>query len=133
VRDVADDVEPADPFLFEEGDGVGLRLGEHRHQHVGPGRLLLAGAEDVVHRPLDHARERQRRLSPLAVLLRQRFDLAFEKSLELLAEPSHRAAAVLDDVGGLLVAEQREQEVLERGELVPATGRVVERPADGGL
>ena len=133
VRDVADHVEAADPLLLQEGDRVRLRLGEERHQHVGAVGLGLPGPEHVVDRALDHARERQRRLRPLAILLGQRLDLLVEEVLQLADEARDRAAAVLDDVAGLLVHHQREQQVLEPGELVSAVGRVVERVPDRGL
>ena len=83
MRDVADHVQPADSLFLQEGDRVRLGLGEHGHQHVGAVGLLLAGAEHVVDRPLDDAREGQRRLGPLAVLLGQRLDLLVEERLQL--------------------------------------------------
>ncbi len=133
VRDVADHVEAADPLLLQEGDRVRLRLGEERHQHVGAVGLGLPGPEHVVDRALDHARERQRRLRPLAILLGQGLDLLVQEVLQLADEARDRAAAVLDDVAGLVIDHQREQQVLEPGELVPAVGRVVERVPDRGL
>ena len=113
-----------------------LGLGEHRHQHVGAGGLGLAGPQHVVDRALDDAREPQRRLRALAlVVLGQRPSslASSEERLQLArCRRVHRAAAVLDDVGGLLVVEQRQQQVLEPGELVPAPGGVVQRLPDGG-
>ena len=47
--------------------------------------------------------------------------------LELLAQPLDRAAAVLDHLGRLLVRQQRQQQVLEGREFMPARGRVVRR------
>ena len=133
VRDVADHVEPADPLFLQEGDRVRLRLGEERHQHVGAVGLGLPGPEHVVDRALNHARERQRRLRALPIVLRQGLDLLVEEALQLADEAGDRAAAVLDDVAGLLVDHQREQQVLEPGKLVPAVGRVIERVPDRGL
>ncbi len=57
MRDVADDIQPANPFFLQEGDRMGIGLGEHRHQHIGTRRLGLAGPQNMVDRPLDHTRE----------------------------------------------------------------------------
>ena len=133
VRDVADHVQPRDPLFLQERDGVRIGLREHRHQHVRPRGLRLAGAEHVVDRALDDARERQRRLRSLALRFGQRLELRLQERLQLAAEPRHRPAAVLDHLGGLLVAQQREQQVLERGELVTPAGRVLQRVSDRGF
>src|SRR5207244_698091 len=57
VRDVVDDVQARDALLLQEIDGVGILLAEDRHQHVGPGDLLLAGGLHVQDGALDHALE----------------------------------------------------------------------------
>src|SRR6185312_3321719 len=102
-------------------------------QHVGAARLLLARPQHVVDRALHDARERQRRLGPLAVLVGQRLDLLVEVLLELGDEAGDRPAALLDHFGRLVVDHQREQQVLEPRELVAALGGVVERVPDGRL
>ena len=134
VRDVADHVQPRDPLFLEER----ARRANRARRTSPPARsaptaCALPAPEHVVDRALDDARERQRRLRPLALRLGQRLELGLQERLQLAAEPRHRPAALLDHVGGLLVVEQRQQQVLERGELVTAPGRVLQRVPDGGF
>lgn len=45
---------------------MALALGEHRHEHIGPGHLLAAGRLDMDDRALDHALEAGSRLGIVA-------------------------------------------------------------------
>ena len=118
VRDVVDDVEARHAALVQEIDGVRLLLPEDRDQHVGAGDFLLARGLDVQDRALDHALES---LRGLRVGIRVRS----EARRVLLDEVRQNAtqlveidAAGLQDLGGRRVVEHREQQVLDRDELV---------------
>jgi len=92
---------------------VALALGEDRDQHVRPGHLLAAGRLDVDHGALDDALEAGGRLGILVAfadqVLQLRFEIGGQAAAQLvevdIAGPHHR--------GGVLVVDQRQQEVLE--------------------
>ena len=154
MRQVTHDVEAGDALFVEEEDRVRLGLGEHRHQDVRTGGLRPAGADHVVDGALDDPGKPQGRLrAPITivvvfvrrgsrslsrvvdvgVLRGQGGDLLVEEALQLFAHAGDRAAAVFDDVGGLLVVEQGQQQVFQPGKLVFSAGRVLERLPDGPL
>jgi len=114
VRDVAHDVEARDALLLEERHRLRIGLRHDGHEDVRAVGLAPPGAEDVVHGPLDHPRKAERRLGArLALVFGDDSDLLVEVGLELATQARQVPAAVLDDVGRLLVAEQRQQQVLE--------------------
>ena len=62
VRDVVDGIQPGHIVKLQEVNGVRLALGEHCHQHIGPGYLLAARRLDVDDGALHDALEADRRL-----------------------------------------------------------------------
>ena len=133
VADVVDRVVAGHVLLLQEVSGMALALGEDRDQHVGAGHLLAAGGLHVDHGALDHALEAGGRLAVLAAVgdqvLQFGFQIAGQIALELLgvdvARPHHR--------GRVLVVDQREQQMLERGVFVVALVGERQRPVEGLL
>ena len=99
---------------------MALALGEDRDQHVGAGHFLAAGRLDVDHRALDDALEAGGRLGILGAIGDQIVELGFQISDETAAQLVQIDVARPHDRGGVLVFDQREQEVLERGVFVMA-------------
>ena len=118
VRDVVDDVEARHAALVQEIDGVRLLLAEDRDQHVGAGDFLLARRLDVQDRALDHALEALRRLRVGVRVRRQPRRVLADEIGQHAAQLVEVDAAGLQDFGGRRVVEHREQQVLDRDELV---------------
>ena len=98
--------------------------------------LVAPGSEKLVDRPLDHAREAQGWLGPQLPLItcatcsvvgRQAGQRTGEKILQLRTHARRLAAALADDLSGLLVVEQGEQQVLKARKLVSPTGGILQR------
>jgi hypothetical protein len=119
VRDVVHDVQAGDALLVQEVDRVGVLLAVDRHQDVGAGDLLLARRLDVQDRALDDALESERGLGiDLAGAGDGRGVLHHEIGERLLQLVDLRRAG-LQHLGSGRVVAQREQQVLDRDELVP--------------
>ena len=131
VADIIDRVVARHVLLLQEIGGVAFALGEDRHQHVGAGDLLAAGGLHVDDRALDHALEAGGRLGILGAVGDQVFQFGFEigdqtaaQLVEIdIAGPHHRR--------GVLIVDQRQQQVFQgRIFVVPLIGdgeRPVER------
>ena len=101
--------------------------------------LGTPSAENLIDRPLDHARESQGGLgsqlpffarAACFLVGRQAGKRALQKLLQLRAHARRLAPALSDDLGGLLVVEQGQQQMLEARELVPPAGGILQRFAN---
>ena len=118
VADVVDRVVARHVLLLQEIRGMALALGENGDQHIGAGHFLAAGGLDVDDGALDDALEAGGGLGILPAVgdevVQFRFEIGHEIPSQLLeidvARPHHR--------GGILVFDQRQQQVLERGVFV---------------
>jgi len=108
---------------------MALAFGEDGDQYVGPGDLLAARRLDVDHRALNDALKAGGRLGILGPIGDQIVELRFgDQIVELRFEIGDEAAAQLVqvDVAGphdrrsILILDQRQQQVLERGVFVMA-------------
>ena len=97
---------------------MALPLGEHRDQHVGPGHLLPARRLHMDRRALQHPLEAGGGLG----ILRMVADQPLQLGLDIVGEV---AAQLVDiDIAGaqhrdrILIVGQREQQMLQGGELV---------------
>ena len=109
---------------------MALALGEDRDQHIGAGHLLAAGGLHVDHRALDHALEAGGRLGILAAVGDQVFQLGFEIGDQAAAQLVEIDIAGAHHRGGVLIVDQRQQQMLQRRVFVVAL--VGERQARGG-
>ena len=99
---------------------MALALGENRDQHVGAGHLLAARRLHVDDGALDHALEAGGRLGILVAVAHQVFELALEIGGEAAAQLVEIDVARAHDRGGVLIVDQREQQMFERGVFVVA-------------
>ncbi len=83
---VIDHIQPGHILLVEVIDGVGVLFAEDGDQHIGAGDLLLARGLHVVHGPLQHTLEAQRRLGVAAIVFRQAGHGGLDGLLQLLAQ-----------------------------------------------
>ena len=134
VADVVDRVVAGHVLLLQEIGGVALALGEDRDQHVGAGDLLAAGRLHMDHGALDHALEAGGGLAVLAAVGDQVLQFGFE-----IADARLRLSFSVIDIARahhrrrVLVVDQREQQMLERGVFVVALVGERQRPVEGLL
>ncbi len=110
---------------------MALALGEDRDQHVGAGHLFAAGRLHVDDGALDHPLEPGGRLGILVRVAHQVFQLAFEIGGEAAAQLVEIDIAGPHHRGRVLVVEQREQQVFERGVFVVTLVCERQRPVKG--
>ena len=120
VADVVDRVVARHVLLLQEIGGVALALGEDRHQHVGAGDLLAAGGLHMDHGALDHALEACGGLAVIAAFGDQIVQLGLQIRREIALELLQIDVAGAHHRGGVLIVDQRQQQVFERGVLVVA-------------
>ena len=110
---------------------MALALGEDRDQHVGAGHLLAAGRLHMDHGALDHALEAGGRLGVLGAVGHQVVELGVEIGDEAAAQRLEIDVAGPHHRGGVLIVDQRQQQMLERRVfVVPLVGereRAVQR------
>ena len=99
---------------------MALALGEDRDQHVGAGHLLAAGRLHVDDGALDHALEAGGRLGILGAVGDQVFEFGFEIGRQAAPQLVEIDIAGAHHRGGVLIVDQREQQMLERGVFVMA-------------
>ncbi len=99
---------------------MALALGEDRDQHVGAGDLLAARRLHVDDGALDHALEPGGRLGILVALVHQVLEFALEIGGQAAAQLVEIDVAGPHDGGGILIVDQRQQQMLERGVFVMA-------------
>ena len=133
VADVVDGVEPRHLLLLQEEHGVALALGEQRDQDVGAGHLFAAGGLHVDGGALQHALEAGGRLGFGMVAADDVAELVVDIVAEVAAQPLDIDVAGPHDRDRVLVVDQRQQQVLEGGVVVPPVVGVGEGPAQGLL
>ena len=131
MADVVDRVVAGHVLLLQEIGRVALALGEDRDEHVGAGHLLPAGRLDVDHRALDHALEAGGRLGILAAVGDEVRQLGVDVLDEVAAQEVEIDVAGAHDRGRILVVDQREEEMLQRGVFVPALAGEREGSVEG--
>ncbi len=123
VADIVDGVIPGHLLLLQEVGGVALTFGKDRHQHVRAGHLLTSRRLDVDHGTLNHPLEPGSRLGVLRAIRHQ--------ILQFGLHVGHQVPAQLVDIhiagphyrGSILVVDQRQEQVLQRGVfVVPLVG-----------
>ena len=130
VADVVDRVVARHVLLLQEIGGMALALGEDRHQHVGAGHFLAAGGLHVNDRALDHALEAGGRLGILGAVGDQVFQFGFEIGDQAAPQLVEIDIAGAHHRGGVLVVDQRQQQMLKRRIfMVPLIGEG-ERPVE---
>ena len=114
VADIGHRIEAAHVLLLQEIDGVAFALGEQSDEHVGAGHLVAARRLDVQDGALDDALESagRRRIGRAvgdqgAKLV---VEIMFDGRLQLVAVD----AAGGHHLTGMLVVDQRDQQMLER-------------------
>jgi hypothetical protein len=127
VRDEVDCVEPAHVLLFEEIGGVALALGKDRDEHIGARDLLLAGGLDVDDGALDDTLEGGSRTGVLPVGYHEAIEFLVDEVLQIALKGLDVDIAAIEDGDGVAVVGQRQEQVLERGELMRALTRQVHR------
>ena len=120
VRDEIDGIVARHVLFLQEERRMGLPLGENGHQHIGARDLFAARRLDVNDRALDDALEARRGFRPLLVARHQLGQFLVDVLLEVapqqveidVARPHHR--------GGVAVVDERQQQMLERRQLMIA-------------
>ena len=120
MTDVVDRIVARHLLLLQEIGGVAFALGEDRDQHIGAGDLLAARGLDVDHGALDHPLEASGRLGILATVGDEVFKLGFHVGDEIAAQLVEIDVAGAHHRGGVLIVDQSQQQVLERGIFVVA-------------
>eukprot|EP00043_Microstomoeca_roanoka_P023687 m.259125 g.259125 ORF g.259125 m.259125 type:complete len:631 (-) comp34017_c0_seq1:207-2099(-) len=121
MGDEVDRVVAGHVLLLQEIGGVRFALGKDRHQHVGAGNFVAARALNMDRRALDHALEGGggHRFGAFDIG-DQRGKVVIDEIVERLAQLVDIDVTGLHDAGGFGFVDQREQQMLERGKLVPA-------------
>ena len=133
VREVVDDVQPADVLLLQQIDRVRILLAEDRDQHVGAGDFLLAGGLHVVDGALQHALEAERGLGVAAVVGRQHRHGVVDDLAQAVGQLGLVGAAGLEHGIGRGVVEQGQQQVLDGHELMARLARLLVALADASI
>ena len=92
---------------------MALAFGEDRHQHVSAGDLLAAGGLHVDDRALDHALEAGRRFTILGAVGDQVFQFGFEIGNQAAAQLVEVDIAGAHHRRGVLIVDQRQQQVFQ--------------------
>jgi hypothetical protein len=112
VADVVDGIEAGHVLLLEEEDRVGLPLREQRDENVGAGHLLLARALDMDGRALDCPLKTRCWLRVDHAVDRQASQLVIQEIVQAGAQPVDLDRARLQHGSGVVVIDQRHQQVL---------------------
>jgi len=120
VADVVDRIVARHVLFLQEIRGMALAFGEDGDQYVGPGDLLAARRLDVDHRALNDALKAGGRLGILGPIGDQIVELRFEIGDEAAAQLVQVDVAGPHDRRSILILDQRQQQVLERGVFVMA-------------
>ena len=107
---------------------MALALGEDRDQHVGAGHLLASGRLDVDDGALDHALEACGRLGILRPVGDEVVEFGFHVGDKVAAQLLDVDIAGAHHGAGILVVDQRQQQMLERRIFVVALVGERERP-----
>jgi hypothetical protein len=120
VADVIHRVVARHVLLLQEIGGMALALGEDRNQHVGAGHLFATRRLHVNDGALDDPLEAGGRLGILVAVADQILELAFEIGGQTAPQLVELDVARAHDRGGILIIDQREQKMFERGVFVMA-------------
>jgi hypothetical protein len=131
VADVVDRVVAGHVLLLQEVGGVALALGEDRDEHVRAGHLLASRRLHVDDGALDDALEPCGRLGILAGLADQIVEFVVDVVDETLTQRVEVDVAGPHDGGRVLIIQQRQQEMLQRGVFVMALVGDGERAVQG--
>ncbi len=107
---------------------MALALGEDRDQHVRAGHFLAAGRLHMDDGALDHALEPGGRFRILVPFRHQVVELGLDIGDEAALQFVDVDIAGAHDGGRVLILEQRQQQMLQRGVFVMAFVRQSERP-----
>ena len=110
---------------------MALAFGEDRHQHVGPGHFLAARRLHMDGGALHDALEAVGGARFLAPLSDEIFEFRIDVVDHLLAQGIEVDVAGAQHGGRVGVVNQRQQQMLERGEFLTSLVGVSERPAEG--
>ena len=124
MRDVVDGIVARHVLLLQEIGGMALALGENRDEHVRAGHLLAAGRLHVDDRALDDALEAGRGLGILAAVGNEVLELGVDIFDEVAPQHVEVDVAGPHHGRGVLVLDEREEQMLER--------RVLMAPLVGG-
>ena len=131
VGNVVHHVVAADLLLAQEIYREGLPFTEHRHEDVGALDLLLARALHMHDGSLQHPLKPETRLRLVLAFRLELRHLVFQVLLQRLLEDSDIPPAQPYGLAGLLVIQQRVEQVLHGDDLVPAGTGVVDRRSQG--
>ena len=106
---------------------MALALGEDGDEHVGAGHLLAPGGLDVDHRALDDALEAGGRLGVVVGVGDEIFQLGVDVLDQIAAQHVEIDVAGAHHRAGILIVEQGQQEMLERGIFLPTLVGEMER------
>ena len=110
---------------------MALALGEDGDEHVGAGHLLAAGRLDMDDGALDDALEAGGRLRILVRAGGQVGEFGVDVFDEVAAQHVEIDVAGAHDGGGVLIVEQRQQQMLERGVFLVALAGQRQRLMEG--
>ena len=131
MRDVVHHVEAGNLLLPEEIDGMRILLAEDRHQHVGAGDFFPARRLHVVDGSLQHALEAQRRLRVARVVAGQQRHGLGDDAAQVIGQLVDIGAAGAQDARRRFVLQQRQQQMLDRHELMTCLARLLVALANG--
>jgi hypothetical protein len=130
MGDVVDDIDARDVLLLQQVHRLALLFAEQRDQHIGARHLVAPRGLHVKHRALQHALEAERGLGlALGILLRNHRRRGLDEFRQLAAQLDHVRAAGPQHLARGIVVQQRQQQVLDRHELVSTRPR----PLEGGV
>ncbi len=110
---------------------MALALGEDRHEHVGTRHLVPPGRLHMDHRTLDHPLETRRWFRILTPVGDEIGQFAVDVFDQVATQDVEVDVAGPHDGSGILIVDQREQQMLQRGVFVPALTRESEGSVKG--
>ena len=131
VRNIIHRVEPRHILLLQEIDGVRLALGKERGENVGARRFAAARRLHMQDGALQDALKAGGRRRVLAGLAGQVIELVFDKAGQVLAQSLDVNAACFEHRHRIQVIAQRQQQMLERGQLMFALAGERQSPMQG--
>jgi|SRR6516162_988662 hypothetical protein len=128
VGNVIDRVEPGHVLFLQIIYSVAFALREHSHENVCACHLLAAGGLNVNRRPLQYALKACCRLRVVAVRGDEVAELVIDIAQNLAAQPTEVDTASTQYSDRVLILDQRQQQMFERGIFVPALIGAAESP-----
>ena len=114
MAEIRDRVEAGQVLLLQEIDRIGFAFGEERDEDVGARYLILARRLDMQDRALDDALEATRRRRVAVPLDLQAVEFGVEIVNDRRLQIVERNAARAHHFGGMIVVDQRIEQMLER-------------------